>query len=205
MKKLKLTNLFILIGLFSFAQTIYSVAKDTTYLDGEYTIETRTSFFDKFSKLLFSEVKYEVYYSNGLLKETFNRLIGFGLGGGGFGSVISYYSNGNIQEKYYFCAGLKVGNYFEFYEDGNLKCVGYYKNVNEIDFNNIEAKCDTVIYEKPGDKYEVYETIVCSVVSIKKGKWEYYDYINNKVRFVWYEENEIVKEYEEDLKEDEED
>jgi antitoxin component YwqK of YwqJK toxin-antitoxin module len=176
MKKLKLTNLFILIGLFSFAQTIYSVAKDTTYLDGEYTIETRTSFFDKFSKLLFSEVKYEVYYSNG-----------------------------NIQEKYYFCAGLKVGNYFEFYEDGNLKCVGYYKNVNEIDFNNIEAKCDTVIYEKPGDKYEVYETIVCSVVSIKKGKWEYYDYINNKVRFVWYEENEIVKEYEEDLKEDEED
>jgi antitoxin component YwqK of YwqJK toxin-antitoxin module len=92
--------------------------------------------------------------------------------------IINYFERGNTMSEYTTIAGLNTGNYKEYYSNGKLKVVGNYKRIKMDDKNRL-------IYMKKINNY----LEVNGYISIKDGKWLYYDENGKEIKTETFQEN----------------
>ncbi|MGK0367979.1 MAG: antitoxin component YwqK of YwqJK toxin-antitoxin module [Thermoproteota archaeon] len=106
--------------------------------------------------------------------------------GGINGKLIRFYANGLPRTIEEYTRGDLCGEYFKFFENGNLWEYGEYI-VN--DTNSI--KCDTT-YVEDLETFEMLETISCNF-SVKNGVWKIYSKEGEKLKELKFDKGELQK------------
>ena len=95
-----------------------------------------------------------------------------------------WYRNGKMKKMESFIFGFRVGNYYEWYDNGNLKVTGcYYLNTTDslIKMNTIKSSIS-----KENDDGYIITIITSDNEELKDGIWKFYNILGNLTRVeVW--------------------
>ena len=82
------------------------------------------------------------------------------------GTFLSYYMNGMIREYRMYNKGMRCGDYYELYDNGNIKCMGQYTPCKD----DIVMRCDSLVQMNPATLAREV-TIRCRPISKPVGTW----------------------------------
>lgn len=107
------------------------------------------------------------------------------------GQSILYYSNGKIAEESFFVKGRRVGMFISYFENGKIKSIGKYKDINC--YSDVKYSIDTVTVDDPSDEGVELTQVSVHTGELKDGNWFFYKE-NGEIRNVEiYDDGILIK------------